>query len=75
MINWALLLGRKFFLGNPAVAAVRWVASGLQPPLGGPTSQIKPQHIAGNVASNIGRGQIPEGLVLLSPEEKVLWLG
>ena len=29
------------------------------------------QYNAGTVASNIGRGQIPEGLVLLSPDDKV----
>ena len=35
------------------------------------------QYNAGTAASNIGRGQIPEGLVLLSPDEKELcqWLG
>ena len=33
------------------------------------------QYNAGSVASNIGRGQIPEGLVLLSPDDKVSVVG
>ena len=58
--------------------AIIGLKNNLQPYSEGPLPSclaIILQYNAGNLASNIGRGQIPEGLFLLSPDEKDLWLG